>query len=417
MKRAIGILSVSLLILLNMFGFNMMILPAIAVKQMMATLHATGSQIGLLGSVIYYPIFFLSLFIGPLIDKVPSKYVGAVSSFLIAAGALLLSLATVYSTAMTGTIIFGVGISTGMVLMFYAIKQWLSPRWYALYICSAMALSNLSMTVMSLVFNDLLKTAAWQQLFAWMAWFGFALAIVIFFFVSNNKDYHDDIDDSALFWPSVVTLLKNTEFWKILVIACFLYLPMAAFANFWSISFFKDVYHYSATATAHVYSVLLGGITAGTFLFGLLSDLLEHRRLQLTVSLVLCAILISCATYLSGLSYTEVVTLMIILGVVMGSNTLPFYFAARVAPANTLATALSLATMASYFGNVAFISIIGKILDLYWTGQMLDGARLFTRHGFEVAFSTFPVAYFLAFAFAFFLKPLPKFHMPHHKKH
>ena len=92
----------------------------------------------------------------------------------------------------------------------------------------------------------------------------------------------------------------------------------------------------------------------------------------------------------------------------MGSKILPFYFAAKITPESALATSLSLTAMASYLGNVVFIQLTGKILDLYWTGQMSDHARVFPRHAFEVAFVMLPIAYVIALVVSLLLKPIPK---------
>lgn len=52
------------------------------------------------------------------------------------------------------------------------------------------------------------------------------------------------------------------------------------------------------------------------------------------------------------------------------------------------ASGIALGTLngASFFGAATFPTLMGWALDAYWTGDLIDGVRVYTETGYRIAF-------------------------------
>jgi len=51
------------------------------------------------------------------------------------------------------------------------------------------------------------------------------------------------------------------------------------------------------------------------------------------------------------------------------------------------ATVTGVINSLGYFGAAMLPSVMGYVLDAYWTGDVINGARVYTRTGYRVAFA------------------------------
>jgi hypothetical protein len=55
-------------------------------------------------------------------------------------------------------------------------------------------------------------------------------------------------------------------------------------------------------------------------------------------------------------------------------------------------------------GGNLFQPVIGKFLDMGWTGEMVEGARVYSAHAYQLALSVIPICIFLAIIITFFIR-------------
>jgi MFS family permease len=406
-KAIHNVFVVLLAMLLSAFTVVLGILPVIAIKHMMATFHASGSEMGFFTSVFYYPIFAVSLFSGPLIDKLNTRYIATASSLISTIGIYYLSISSTLDNAVIAAVVYGIGCSTTLAIMYYVIKARLSPKHFTTCTGIGISIGFIVGILCSIIFSYLLKTISWQAIALGITWVGAALTILIAIFVSNKRILTTTTtQNSASFLDTLRILLNNSEFWKIIILIIIFFIPSAILWQSWGIAFFMDGQGFTPQQSSIIYACLLGGTTVGLILFGFLSDYLAHRKLLLVTSLAASTILSLLLIYVTSLGVSWDIIITFLLGITSGSYVIIYYYATNVGPSETIGTAISLANTATYVGNICFILVVGKILDIYWLGEIHNNAPVFTPHGFSVAFCWVPLGFFFATILACSLKPL-----------
>jgi hypothetical protein len=67
-------------------------------------------------------------------------------------------------------------------------------------------------------------------------------------------------------------------------------------------------------------------------------------------------------------------------------------------------TAVALTNMIVMVGGNIFQPVIGKFLDMSWSGAMVDGARIYSPRAFELALSVMPIGIFIALCITYFIR-------------
>ena len=73
-------------------------------------------------------------------------------------------------------------------------------------------------------------------------------------------------------------------------------------------------------------------------------------------------------------------------------------------PKHLIATASAFTNTLVMFGGLICQPLFGKILDLFWSGQMLNGDRVYSAINYQYALTILPLAFLLGFILTFWLR-------------
>ena len=67
-------------------------------------------------------------------------------------------------------------------------------------------------------------------------------------------------------------------------------------------------------------------------------------------------------------------------------------------------TAIALTNMVVMIGGSVFQPVVGKILDIEWTGVLVHGARVYSSQAYQTALIVLPIGMLLAFLITFLVR-------------
>jgi hypothetical protein len=67
-------------------------------------------------------------------------------------------------------------------------------------------------------------------------------------------------------------------------------------------------------------------------------------------------------------------------------------------------TAIALTNMIVMLGGKIFQPVIGHMLDDNWTTTMVNGARVYSTHAYQIALSVLPLGILLSIIITFFIR-------------
>ena len=151
-------------------------------------------------------------------------------------------------------------------------------------------------------------------------------------------------------------------------------------ALFYLAGFFQRV------APAVMTSVLLVGWALGGPFFGWLSDRTGKRKPLYMAGTLGLAVGWMLILFVQGLSFFQLAALLLTTGFLSGCMIIGFAFVTESVPLSLSRTVSGLTNMGVMIGPMVLQPVVGKILDLNWSGQMADGVRLYSVQAYEYGF-------------------------------
>ncbi|GAB3322115.1 MFS transporter [Haloplanus salinarum] len=152
----------------------------------------------------------------------------------------------------------------------------------------------------------------------------------------------------------------------------------------WGVPFLVDTYGVSLARASTVVLVGNVGFVVGSPLLGALSDRLG-RRTELVVATALLFTL-AYAVLAVVPPFPVVAPVFFVALVANGGVALVFTIGKERHPPSVAGTVTGVVNGFGYFGAALLPALLGGVLDAYWTGETLNGARVYTVFGYRIAF-------------------------------
>ncbi len=375
--------------------------PSVMAENLMRFYHLTGAQFGYLsGSYYYYSYVAMQILVGVMMDRFGPRRLLTFACFLCASGAWLFACSEHILLAMIGRFLIGLGSAFAFVGAAKLATIWLKPRYFALMSGIIFCLGMVGAAFGDIVLRIIVDSAGWQTAMTSAAIGGIVLTLIIWFAVRDvnpffeNHPLHQSHGMVGMF-EGLKLALKNRQIWLCGIVGCLLYLFLSAFAELWGPAYLAQAHGIDRVHAANANSMVFIGCAIGAPLWGLFSDFLELRRAPIVIG-SLVAILVFCTLiYMQSLSILAIYILLFMFGFFSSVQILIFAIAREVTSIKISGTAIGIVNMLVMVGGIVFPPSIGKILDLNWTGTMVDGARIYSAHAYTLALSLLPLGIFL----------------------
>lgn len=324
-------------------------------------LSLSSAQLGAVAAVYLYAFALSQLPLGPVLDRLGSRRVMTGLLVLGAGGALLLSLASGYHTALVGRFMMGAGMSASFMGSLNLIGAWFPANKFGsvsgLVAGSATLGGLLAATPLSL----LAAHWGWRASFLLLAGITLAAAGLCWFALRDKPGLSGRSVSVA---RSGLILLKNYYFWLISLAAFFRYGFFVTVQALWVGPFLLYGLGWSSLAVANGVLGLALGYLVGLPLSGLVSDrLLVSRKWVILPSLVLWAILSLLISFwtreTSGLT---VYIGLAAFGLLAAPGTLIFAHMREISPPALGATALTWVNFFTLLGGALLSQAVGCFL-------------------------------------------------------
>jgi len=368
---------------------------AVLADSLARTFDATGSQLGLLHSSFFYIYAALQLPAGLVVDRYGPRWVGAVGLAVLSAGALWFARSDTLLAAFLARAVVGLGGSVCYIVTLRFCANWFRPDEYATMtgytVAAAGAGGILATTPLALAIDRV----GWRL--AILATGG-VTAVVAVGIAGAVRDtparagYGDapgvDAGSSTASLADIVAntraVVREAETWLMGLLLFVVLGVNFTVLGLWGVPFIADTYGVSV-ARASTY-LLVGnvGFVLGSPAIGALSDR-TGRRTELIV--------VTVAAF--ALSYAALVTVppLPVVGVALfvallanGGVSLVFTVGKERHEPAVAGTVTGVINSLGYVGAATLPAVMGAVLDAYWTGEIINGARVYTVAGYRVAF-------------------------------
>jgi MFS family permease len=384
--------------------------PSVMTEQIMRFYHLTGAQMGNLSqSFYYYSYVALQVFVGLLMDRYGPRRLLTFACLLCVVGAYFFACSHNIMVAMFGRFLVGFGSAFAFVGAAKLATIWLPPERFALVSGIIFCLGMLGAVFGSIILRILVDASGWQVAMFGAAAVGLIITLIIWSVVRDVNPYHENhyshhTPSLKEVFLGLLLALKNTQVWLAGIAGCLLYLFLTAYAELWGPAYLEQARGLLRIDAVGANSLVFLGCAAGAPLWGWFSDLIGRRCLPIIATSIGALIVVCVLLYANHLSLSAVYLLSFCFGFFSSAQILVFAIAREVTPIKIAGTTIGLLNMLVMVGGIIFPPIVGKLLDVFWIGTMVDGARVYSAHAFTIALSVLPIGIVLGIVAMMFVR-------------
>lgn len=390
------------------YEYFLRITPSVITPELMSTYHLTGAEIGNLAAFYYYAYMPMQIVVGLLMDRYGPRRLLTVACLLCAVGTGLFAGNHGFGIAALGRFFVGFGSAFAFVGALKLATIWLPPNRFAMISGIIMCLGMIGAMAGDILLHDMVVLMGWRTTLYISAMAGVILAIILWLIVRdvNPQQLHHEshVMDFEHLIAGLKGALKNPQIWINGIVGLLLYLSLSAFAELWGISYLQQAKGFSSASAASANSLIFLGWAIGAPFWGWLSDYIKRRCLPIIISTFFALIITCILFYMSGLSHALIYILLFLFGFFTSAQIIVFAICWEISSIKIAGTAIALTNMIIMVGGTVFQPALGKLLDLGWTGAMVEGARVYSPSAYMLAMSVLPISFAISFILMFFIR-------------
>lgn len=388
------------------YAFWHRVAPSVMVDGLMAEFNVGGGVLGNLSAMYLYIYVALQLPVGILVERFGPRILFAVSITSCAAGTVLFGYADNVLEAYIGRFIVGAGSAFAFVSTLSLAADWFPSRRQAMLGGCLMMMGMGGGIAGQWILPHMVESVGWRESMFWTAGAGFVLAGLMWLVIRKRRAARQTsgkLDEPATMrevFAGLGKVMRKAQSWYAGIYACTMSGGLLGFGALWGIPFLMQTRDYTRVDAGATVSFLLFGWALGAPLWGWVSDHVGRRRLPMMIAPVFALASFMAVILVEGLGDWSMRALLFVNGASGGAMVIAFATSREHNAGLATGTVYGLVNMLGVGGGAVLQPVMGLLLDLRWTGTLVDGARVYGVDAYLTAFAIVPAFYVLGFILA-----------------
>lgn len=347
------------------------------------------AALGNLSAFYFYIYAGIQIPVGLLFDRFGPRRLMPAAAIVCGLGALVFGMAGSLALATVGRSLIGLGAAFTWVGVLTIVTLYFPPWRFARYVGLAQMFGMAGGIFGQAPLAAAIGAYGWRPSMIAAAFVGLVIALLLWFALEARTDEHGRPDDQAAgLFAGLRRVLRNSQTWYCALYGASMTAPTLAFIGLWGVPWLMQVHGLSRTEAGSMMSVGFVGFGAGAPLMGWLSDWLGRRRVVMVGASSAATLCLAGLLYIPELSNALRTTLIFAQGLVAGAMVVGFAAAREHNPPETSGAAYGLVNTFTVGSGALFQPLIGIVLDLAWTGEVVAGVRHYGADAYALAFAT-----------------------------
>ncbi|MCD6040322.1 MAG: phtE [Gammaproteobacteria bacterium] len=392
------------------YEYFLRISPSVMIQELMKAYNLTGAQAGSLSAFYYHAYVPMQIIVGLMMDRYGPRRLLVMACMCCAVGTYLFAGTQSIIIAELGRFFIGFGSAFAFVGALKLATIWLPPNRFALISGIITSLGMIGAMAGDIMLRSLVDAMGWKLTTYVSAGVGVVLALILWAVVRdvNPSPTHPNYHVRRLSFHDLLLglwgALRNPQIWFNGMLGFLLYLSLSAFGELWGIPYLEQARGLSKMQAANANAMIFLGWAIGSPCWGWFSDFIERRCAPLFMASI-ATLLVACVIlYVPNLSFFSMSFLLFFFGLLSSVQVLVFAICREVTHFRIAGTAIALTNMFVMIGGNFFQPVIGKLLDMGWSGALMDGTRVYSALAYQAALSVIPVGILFAIILTFFVR-------------
>ena len=366
--------------------------------ELMRDFHIGAKQLGNLSAFYFYLYVAMQIPIGILIDRWGAKKILIGGCISAAGGAFLFGTTDSFLLACTGRAIIGGATAVGWLVILKLATHWFPRRRFAMLSGLGLFIGNIGSLTAQVPLRLLIESFGWRATAVASGVVTLGVGLLASMLVENDPgdkgflSYAPDElrDRAATNFRTVLTGLRRVfaymNTWLIFLAQGGMVGPVLSFTGLWGVPFLSRRYGLSAKSAAAVCSIMIVCWAVASPICGGLSDRMGRRKPIYLGGAILSTIGWIALFYFPVLPLSAFVSIAAITTLACGSGVLGFAYSKEKVPIRYVGTISAVTNIGNMLGPTLLQPGIGWMLDKRWTGEVLNGTRVYSAQAFQAAF-------------------------------
>jgi len=385
--------------ILYVIGFYQRVAPAVMTSELMAAFGISAAGLGNLAASYYYTYVAMQIPTGLLIDSWGARKVLTFGGLVAAAGTFIFSLSSTLVGANIGRALIGGAVAGGFVAALKIANYWLVPRVFAIIVGLSLLLGVIGAVTAGAPLRLLIDFLGWRQSFFALGIVTLIVAGATWIFVRDDpssrgylsygpkEDHLAPASGSLSPFSGFRHIFRFRNTWLLALAPGGVIGSILSFAGLWGVPFLKARFDLNAISGAAVCSMMMVCWALGALVFGTLSDRIGRRKPLYFVGCLAATAGWAMIFFIPEIPFSIFLILSALTGLATGGPITGFAFIKESVPQSLAGTAMGVYNMGMMIGTPILQPVIGWILDLTWSGETLEGVRIYDLHSYQAGFA------------------------------
>lgn len=355
--------------LFYLYEYYVRVVPSVIETELETNFSATATEVAAAVGMYLMAYSPMQLVVGPLFDTCGSRKLFLPASLILTFSCLLplLPTETLFCFGL-GRFLMGFSSAFGFVGVMYLCTIWFPKRRLAMLSGLTTALGLIGAIAAQSSLSWINTACGWKNIWWFSFGFGIFVTFLLLIFIPNNPDWVPKPRGKHIWIQCKNNLLcvaKKKYSWTLGLLAGALFMPLAVFADFWSIPYFTKVYNFTNNQAVQLTAILYLSWAIGAPILGWISDAFKVRKMPLIISGLATTLLFLWLLILENASFWEVACLLSLLGIASSGQVISFITCAELNPPQANASSIAVVNMIIMWFCGFVQSISGWIIDYF----------------------------------------------------
>jgi MFS family permease len=368
-----------------LYAWVLRVAPSVMVEELMRDLAVGGAVLGHLSGVYYYGYAGMQVPVGVLLDRFGPRRLMTGAGLVCAAGGVLFATGATLFAVAVGRFLVGASAAFSLVGAMAVAGRWFPANRFALLSGWAMAMGMAGGVFGQAPLRLAVEASSWRTTMLLLATGGVGLATAAWLTVRDRWRGHGGMLGALVGLGAVA---RHSQTWLIALAGLATAAPLLGFASLWGVPFLEAAYGLPRATAATLTSMLFVGWGCGAPLFGWLSDRIGRRKAPALAGLALETLALAAIVWIGDLSVIALGGLCFLTGFLGSAQIVGFALVRENHPARLSGTAIGFVNGMVTGAGALFQPLVGLLLDLAWTGETAQGARVYAPEAYRLALTS-----------------------------
>ena len=379
-------------------GFYLRVSPAVMTNELMRAFSITAGDLGNFSAVYFYTYVLMQIPTGVLVDSWGARRLLIAGSIAAAIGTFIFGATSSFVVASMGRALVGGATAVGWIVTLKLATHWFPSQRFALMSGLGLFMGNMGALVAQVPLRLAVEHVGWRTVIIGSAVFVLLIAGFAWTLVRNDprekgyESYAPTVLQSTGHL-SVWTLLKGFRHvfayrntWLIFLAQGGFVGSILAFTGLWGPPYLRARFGVPATTAAAICSVMIVCWAVASPLCGYGSDRMKRRKPIYVTGALAAAVGWALLFLVPALPLAAFVGIAAVTSFACGAVIIGFAYAKESVPVQYLGTISGATNVGNMLGPMLLQPAIGRVLDARWSGELVNGLRVYSPDAFRSGF-------------------------------